>query len=385
MLAGAPHRYRCAGAPAAPPMQVHLVELKCENLRIFRRGKMLCCTIGPRTAKSCHSLLLIREIAKMIDTKENKQVETPASSTENKSHLKPYDYKLGIKDNDGKEVVKIYTKAPGYIIYRTDNTIRLDMDDDHKDIAVYAKNHYKLGIQLAKIYALLPEHLSSTESINRLVARAITTNVAGNFEDAQIILSQAELKLIKLNIIQGRLQYTLGAFILALIIFAISLLPSIATFIPKSYQVTFHEEFQLFSNIMLLGALGGILSIAISYRSLNIDIYADNNTNRLVGLSRIAIAVIASIFIYFSIKSKLIFAFLNEQPEPYGLYTFAMVAGFIEMLVPSLMNNLAKDAKVSQEEISTKAQEPKMPLPIGGEIRKKTRTFLLARNRKPLL
>jgi hypothetical protein len=280
--------------------------------------------------------------------KDALQADVPPLSA--KIHLKPYDYKLGILDNDGKKVRKIYSKAPGYIVYRTDNSIRLDIDDAHPKLEEYASNHYKLSVELAKIYSLLPEVLSHTESINRLVGRAITMNVAGHCDDAKTVLKQAEARLIKLNTIQGRLQYTFGAFFLGFVIFLISLFPSLSTFFGKSWQVNFHKDFQLFSNVILCGALGGILSIAISYRTLYVDIYADSSTNRLIGFSRIAIAAIASIFVFFAIKAKLVFAFVNEQPDFNGFYAFAMIAGFIEMFVPNIMNNLAKEAKVLREE-----------------------------------
>jgi hypothetical protein len=262
-----------------------------------------------------------------------------------RQRLKPYDYRLGELDNDGKKVAKIYAKAPGYVIYRTDNAIRIDMDDDHPKLGDYETNHYKIGVQLARMYSLLPENLSSTESINRLVGRALTLNVAGNCDDAKDVLRHAESRLVKLKTIQGRLQYTASAFCLSIVIFGISLLKCL-------------EDSQIFVQVMVCGALGGMLSIVIGYRSLSIDVDADLTTNCLIGVSRIIIAVIASLFIYFSIKSNIIFSFVNEQSDHYGVFMFAMVAGFVEMLVPNIMNNLAKDAKVSSEGSAEKIMEP---------------------------
>jgi hypothetical protein len=272
-----------------------------------------------------------------MDQMAEVKTEIQAAKKDGERQLKPYDYKLDGLDNDGKKIVKIYAKALGYVVYRTDKSIRLDIDDDHPKLEEYADNHYKLGIQLAKMYSLLPEDLSSTESINRLVARAMAMNVAGHCDDAKIVLKHAEKRLVKLKTIKGRLQYTESAFFLAVLIYIISILPCFA-------------DYKLFLQVVVCGALGGVLSIVIGYRSLNIDIDADPTTNRLIGMSRIIIAAIASIFIYFAIKSKMIFAFIDEQPDYYGLYTFAMVAGFIEMFVPNIMNNLAKDTKISQDE-----------------------------------
>ena len=60
-------------------------------------------------------------------------------------------------------------------------------------------------------------------------------------------------------------------------------------------------------------------------------------------LSRILIAITASLFSYFAIKSEIAFGFVSKIQENYGIYLIAMVAGFAEMLVPNIMNNLAKD------------------------------------------
>lgn len=251
-------------------------------------------------------------------------------------HLKPYEYKIGGRDNDGKEVHKIYTKAQGYVIYRTDNAIRIDLDDDDPNLAAYSANHYKIGVQLARLYSLLPEELCSTESINRLVGRAITLNIAGCHEDARMVLRHAESRLVKLKTIQGRLQYTASAFLFALFIFAGSLLKDFG-------------KNQIIAQVMVCGALGGLLSIVVGYRKLNIDVDAGRTTNCLIGLSRIVIAIIASVFVFFAIKANVIFSFVNAQPESHGIFMLAMVAGFVEMLVPNIMNNLAKDAKISSD------------------------------------
>jgi hypothetical protein len=54
-------------------------------------------------------------------------------------------------------------------------------------------------------------------------------------------------------------------------------------------------------------------------------------------------------FVYFAIKSNVVFSFVNAQKDNNGLFMFAMIAGFVEMLVPNIMNNLARDARISSE------------------------------------
>lgn len=248
----------------------------------------------------------------------------------NKVQLKPYDYKTESVDNDGIIVKKIYTKSKGFIIYRTNSAIRLNIDDDDPEINTYMTNHLKIGVDLARIYSWLPENLSWSEPINKQIARAMTTNVLGNYSDAKIMLDHAEERIIKLKTIQGRIQYTLSAFLAVLII-------SILTLLFRFFNA------EVLPEVMLFGALGGVLSIAVSYSSLTIDIDANWKTNSLIGGSRIVIAVIASLFSYLAIQSGIAFSFIQESGSNHGIFLVAMIAGFAEMLVPNMMNNLASE------------------------------------------
>ncbi|WP_305373125.1 hypothetical protein [Photobacterium leiognathi] len=242
--------------------------------------------------------------------------------------LKPYDFKVEKLDNDNLIVRKIYAKFPAFIVYRTDSSIRLELNDD-MDIKEYTDNHLRIGVDLARIYSLLPEKLSWSEPINKQIARAISTNVMGNFEDAQKMLHHAEERIIKLKTIQGRIQYTLSALSMVLCIFLlIYILP---------------VEARLLAEVMLCGALGGLLSITVGYNSLEIDIDANRLTNSLIGSSRIIIAIIASLFSYFAIQTGIAFSFVKTLDTNHGIFLFAMISGFAEMLVPNMMNNLAKE------------------------------------------
>lgn len=264
--------------------------------------------------------------------------------------LKPYDYKNGIPDNDGNIVERIYAKFIGYVIYRTKNVIRVDILDGHQDAKLNTDRHYKIGFPLARLYSLLPENLDRTEPINRLIGRAMTLNIGGEHQEALVVLGHAESRLIKLRTIEGRLQYTGSAFGM------VALLGTIYGIV-ISFRLCGHVLDTQLLEIMIFGALGGLLSITVGYGSLKIDVDANKITNCLIGASRIVIAIIASIFICFAIKANLILSFLNERADDYGLLTFAMVAGFVEMLVPKIMNNLGKDARVSSEGSAEKAKE----------------------------
>ncbi len=246
-------------------------------------------------------------------------------------HLKPYDFKTGGVDNDGDRVEKIYAKSPEFVVYRTERSIRLDMDDDSENLTTYLHNHQKIGVDLARIYSWLPESLSWSEAINRQIARAMTTNVSGNYDDAKLMLAHAEDRIVKLKVIQGRLLYTLSAFFLVFIAFVFAIL------LPFS-------GYEVLSKVALCGSLGGVLSIATGFSTMEIDIDANVPTNCLIGGSRIIIAIAAALFSYFAIQSDVAFSFVKNISTNHGIYMIAMVAGFAEMLVPNIMNNLVKES-----------------------------------------
>ncbi len=278
--------------------------------------------------------------------KSETRLEVPPEK--DRPQLRPYDYKIGMLDNDDVKVEKIYAKFQGYVVYRTRNAIRVDFLDSDVDSKKHINNHLKIGVQLAGLYSLLPENLRQTESINRLVARAMVLNISGSYHDSLIVLQQAESRLVKLRIVNGRLQYTASAFCLvSLIGIPYATLKICTKLIALNKHIgfcSFAPDLQILE-VMFLGAIGGLLSITVSYGNLKIDVDANTTTNFLIGASRIVIAVIAAIFIYLAIKANLIFSFVNDRKDSFGFLAFAMVAGFVEMLVPKIMNNLGNDVK----------------------------------------
>lgn len=249
-----------------------------------------------------------------------------------RSKIKPDQFIIGGTDNDGGKVKRIYLSSKKYAIFRTESAIRLDIDDDLEDLELYESRHHELGLNLAKVYSILPSNLKWSEPINKQIARAIAVNLSGRKDDAIEMLAHAELRIEKLKTIEGKLHYTLSSFGVILALIGILLY----------FRSTPETEIITYIEIALCGALGGMLSVATGYNSLEIDIDASWRTNCIIGSSRILISISAALFSYFAVKSGIIFSFIKEQNSDYGYYLVAMVAGFSEMLVPSIMNNLSE-------------------------------------------
>lgn len=282
-----------------------------------------------------------------IATEPAEAVENaPSEQTEGgkSKQKKPYDYLIDELDNDGAEIVKIYAKFPEFVVYRTKNAIRIDINDDNPKKNKIKKRHLKISVRLGKIYSWLPEELNDSEPINKQIARAMTTNATGNHKEAQELLEHAEERILKTKTLAGRLHYTISAFIFTTIITLATLILAHAV---KS------DEIQTLLYVILCGSLGGLLSISLGFSSLEIDLDATRSTNAIIGCSRVIIAISAAAFSYFAIKSEIAFTFIAKSPEHYGFYLVAMMAGFIELLIPNMMNNLANNGKTTSEKLET--------------------------------
>ncbi len=253
---------------------------------------------------------------------------------------KPNDFRIKAPDNDGNVVERIYLKSMEYVVYRTQNAIRIDLDDDNPNTATYIDNHHKLGVILARIYSWLPENLSWSEPINRQIARAIAVNAKGKQDEAIEMLNHAEERILNLKTLQGKLQYTASSF--AIVGLALLTL------------IVFYENgasgYALYSGVAFCGALGGVLSVAVGYSSLTIDIDANAATNCMIGASRILIAMSAALFLYFAIASGVLLSFIGKMDSNDGIFFVSMIAGFCEMLVPSIMSNLSE--KIGNDKLS---------------------------------
>ncbi|MBC3455985.1 hypothetical protein [Pseudomonas mosselii] len=272
-----------------------------------------------------------------VDAEPTDSIESSTASP--KVQKKPYDYVVNQKDNDGENIEKIYSKLPEFVVYRTKNAIRIDIDDDHEDAKKIMSLHMGISVDLGRIYSWLPEQLIDSEPVNKQIARAMTANACGHHEKAQQLLKHAEERILKTKTLKGRLEYTVSALKLVMVI--VALLLSVIYYIES-------EDVKTFLYVILCGSLGGLLSTSIGFSTLEIDLDADGKTNTLIGQSRILIAITAAVFSYFAIKSEIAFTFIAKSPEHYGIYMIAMMSGFIERLIPNMMNNLAKSDKAAK-------------------------------------
>ena len=101
----------------------------------------------------------------------------------------------------------------------------------------------------------------------------------------------------------------------------------------------------IYPDVLSCGAIGGFLSVAIGIWSLRIDLDANSWLNALAGASRIVIAALAAVVAYFAVESNIVLGELAKQP--YGVYMAAVIAGFSETFIPSLLRREVQDSAKS--------------------------------------
>lgn len=242
------------------------------------------------------------------------------------------EFKVGLKDRQGREIRRIYVSSPEYVVYRTEDGIRVYVNDDH--IAPSDRHSTRrfddIGIELGRIYSLQPERLREVEAINRNIARAITQCLQGHLDAAKNLLSDAEARLIRLRRLQGRFQYLSGAFGL---FFCASLAYLIAF-----YRGTPAEVLEVFC-VAMFGGIGGFLSVASGVWTLDVDLDASSQLNAAAGASRIAIAIMGAIVAWLAIKADFLLGPFKQSSN--AIYLAAVVAGFSEAFVPNIIRRVS--------------------------------------------
>jgi len=263
-------------------------------------------------------------------------ISVASASTEDdskkKTDVKPSQFEVDGLDSSGEKVEKIYSQLPDYVVYRTKSGIYIEVDHDLEDYRKYYNLNARILRFTSQVTTLLPAELNTCEEMCSQVARAVVTNLRGRTKEAIAMLHEADYRIRRRKVIRGRLQYSASSLALVTVVLLLGYLNYLlwpAARVGISYW-----------DIVSCGALGGLLSVAIGYPRLAIDVDADSVTNCLIGASRILIAMVAAVFVFFLIKSGLALGPVEDIQGPFGVYTFAMVSGFSERFVPNLLDNL---------------------------------------------
>ena len=264
-------------------------------------------------------------------------------------------YKVGGLDRHGNFIEYIYSLVESpekkdeyeYVIYKTRKVILWEAPKLQDKDEEFKHKFYEIQSIVSKIISENPEEVARVETINKLTANGIKFALENEFEVSKKVLKEAEKRLKLFRYIDARLQYLLGSYhALFAIFFALLLLRVLPDIFPQSF-INIIDEFSIpqeFFVVIICGALGGVLSVALRIKEIKIDPDSDV---RIAGVSRIVIAIISSLIVYIALRANIVspltqfFVDNDQTPELINNWKIgfaSVLAGFVETFVPNILS-----------------------------------------------
>lgn len=256
--------------------------------------------------------------------------------------------KKGGKDQRGRDILDIFWSTKDYVIYQHPAGISPHFSDDEEMTKEQRAAYAQIGPLLAEVNALRSGTMWRAGSIDREIARGVAQSLEGDLESAKRTLTVVQSRLRNLRTVEGRLQYQISCFCVAVVAGLLFTLVRLLS----GQEARGALAASKFAAVGTFGAIGGFLSVSMGIRKLSIDPDADWKINAVAGASRIVIAIIGSVFVYLAIVSKLVLGNLPLAESEAGLYAISIAAGFSEAFVPNILRQLTGKADSADAESS---------------------------------
>jgi len=235
------------------------------------------------------------------------------------------DLKIGDKDAYGSIVELVFHNSPGrYTIYQV---APLEVRVAGDTSALHGQ------IKINQLITKIGEY-RQIERIRQLYnsgyAYAVRLALDGDVAQAEAALQQLLDSVQAYLMRSSRLSYLLGAIYLLGITLAVFGVLAL-------FNLIGDLGVHIFS-AMTFAAMGGVMSVAIGIKKIDLDHQEKKIVNCFYGSIRTLIAMIAGVVVFFMIESGFALSFLKISPNtPYAYLIAAFLSGFSEMLVPNLM------------------------------------------------
>lgn len=270
------------------------------------------------------------------------------------------------------EGTKVFYRSPNFVIYEELKPLpgkkndkgpaRFSRTVEYKTLDDALYNTYAISIQLVRFQLYLEDTGLERSSYNDGVADAIYLCFMNRPDEALKIMALLETESKNEVYKWSKLYYLVPCVLLVAVL-------GLGTLILLSYKLALEDaaqeaRFKLFYYCGTLGALGGLLSIARSMDSYNIEIKRRSSFWKaafvgphLAGIcTRFIVAILGGVTVVIIEHSGLINLGQGATDNRFILYLLAIVAGFSQNLIPGLLTRF---------ETNVNAGEPVRVLPTG--------------------
>jgi hypothetical protein len=241
----------------------------------------------------------------------------------------------GDVDSTGLKIEEIFYAHRDYLLYRAEgkNVVGFmgHLDADQLD------SLSKIRPVLSRIYAVLVSGAERKRFLDR-IATAMNECFLGDGVTEINILENVEKSALNYQLVMGRLLYIAGCACLVLADIG-------CVVIRKAYSYTFNEPIKDLAQFVIIatfGSFGGLISVAIKMRELDIDLGSGRAIHVFTGFSRIFISMISAIILFGLIRGNLLVGFVNELPDLRVVYGLSVLAGFSEKFIPDVLRSIEK-------------------------------------------
>jgi hypothetical protein len=241
------------------------------------------------------------------------------------------DLKVGDTDSSGNEILAVYSKRKGLnAVYEISGHRVITKGEGS------LADHPDLNASMTAIANLTVNTPDLRLKHNSSLAHAMRLWMDGDARTAHAVLRQVYDEMVLYLTRRGKAAYLGGAVLTMLI----ALLAFLST---RFLRISSLDTIHIFWAVVC-SSIGGFLSVSLGSQSQKIDLHDSPELNFFSGITRIVIAMICGVILYFLIQAEFVFSFIKHGQESYGYIIVFFLSGFSEKLVPNLLTRLDQSA-----------------------------------------